>query len=82
VSYRYAIYDTESNKFYPWWKNFIKFLDKFEIGSNEFIVERDRMLKTAGAQYVLNWKDDTKTLERTIEFADANSGLIFILKWS
>lgn len=82
MTQRYPICDRDAGRFFPWWKNFVRSLDNFDLGSNEFVRERDRVLALVDARFVLDWAHEAQAFERAVEFRDADAGLMFILKWS
>ena len=82
MTQRFPICDQDTGRFFPWWKNFAQSLGNFDLGSSDFVFERDRVLALVDARVVLDWSDNAKAFERAVEFDDANQGLMFILKWS
>ena len=82
MTQRYPICDQETGRFFPWWKNFVRSLGNFDLGSEEFVRERDRVLALVDARFVLDWAHEIQVFERAVEFRDADAGLMFILKWS
>ena len=82
MTQRYPICDQETGRFFPWWKNFVRSLGNFDLGSSDFVVERDRVLASLDARFVLDWAHEAQAFERAVEFRDADTGLMFILKWS
>ncbi len=82
MTQRYPICDQDTGRFFPWWKNFVQSLGNFDLGSSDFVFERDRVLRSVDARFVLDWSIEAKAFERAVEFEDANAGLMFILKWS
>lgn len=82
MTQRYPICDQDTGRFFPWWKNFVRSLGNFDLGSSDFAVERDRVLASVNARFVLDWAHEVQAFERAVEFEDADAGLMFILKWS
>ena len=82
MTQRYPICDQDTGRFFPWWKNFVRSLGNFDLGSDEFVRERDRVLALVDARFVLDWAHEVQAFERAVEFGDADTGLMFILKWS
>ena len=82
MTQRYPICDQDTGRFFPWWKNFVRSLGNFDLGSDEFVRERDRVLALVDARFVLDWAHEAQASERAVEFEDADAGLMFILKWS